>query len=75
MDTRSTPRVFHLQRHSDMTGISGTGCVAWGVLWPDGTVSIRWTSDDPSFVNWERGMASVRRVHGHGGATEIVWED
>jgi hypothetical protein len=68
------PEVFHLDRLVDVSGISGTGCVAWGVRWPDGTVSIRWCSEDPSFVNWERGMESVERIHGHGGSTRIVWE-
>lgn len=67
------PEVFHLERDVDHSGISGTGTVAWGVLWPDGTVSLRWRSDDPSFVNWGS-IDAVRRVHGHGGSTRIVWE-
>ncbi|WKV74240.1 hypothetical protein AW27_023650 [Streptomyces sp. PCS3-D2] len=69
------PRRFYLNRHTDVSGISGTGVVADGVLWPDGTASVRWRGDHPSVVFWDRGQLSVDHVHGHGGATEIVWLD
>ena len=68
------PRLFHLQRDHDVTGVSGTGRVADGVLWPDGTVSIRWTGPMPSAVFWHS-LANALHVHGHGGATRIVWAD
>ncbi|MFJ7417950.1 hypothetical protein ACIQXD_04975 [Streptomyces uncialis] len=67
-------RRFHLQRTTDITGVSGTGHVADGVLWPDGTVSIRWAGDRPSIVFWGS-LADAEAVHGHGGATRIVWDD
>ncbi|MFC8267825.1 hypothetical protein ACFUIZ_19140 [Streptomyces cinereoruber] len=67
-------RRFRLQRHTDVTGVSGTGVVADGVLWPDGTASIRWRGDRPSAVFWDD-IAHAEAVHGHGGATEIVWDD
>jgi hypothetical protein len=69
------PRIFHLQRDHDVTGVSGTGVVADGVLWPDGTASVRWRSEHPSIVFWDRGAVSVKHVHGHGGATRIVLAD
>jgi hypothetical protein len=68
------PRVFHLQRDHDVSGVSGTGRVADGVLWPDGTVTIRWRGDRPSTVNWDR-LADAEHVHGHQGATRIIWAD
>lgn len=68
------PRRFHLQRNHDVTGVSGTGRVANGVLWPDGTVSIRWAGDRPSTVFWDD-VAHAEAVHGHGGHTRIVWDD
>jgi hypothetical protein len=68
------PRRFHLQRDTDITGVSGTGRVANGVLWPDGSVSIRWTGDRPSTVHWDD-LAHAQHVHGHGGHTRIVWDD
>lgn len=74
MPKPSLPRRFHLQRHHDVSGVSGTGTVALGVLWPDGTASVRWLGDRPSIVFWDS-MADAEAVHGHGGATEIVWDD
>jgi hypothetical protein len=68
------PRRFHLQRDTDITGVSGTGRVADGVLWPDGSVAIRWRGDRPSTVHWDR-IADAEHVHGHHGATRIVWDD
>jgi len=68
------PRRFHLQRHHDVSGVSGTGTVAVGVRWPDGTASVRWLGPRPSIVFWDS-MADAEAVHGHGGATEIVWDD
>lgn len=67
-------RLFALQRDHDVTGVSGTGIVADGVRWPDGTVSIRWRGERPSTVSWNS-LDDAEHVHGHGGATRIVWSD
>jgi hypothetical protein len=58
-----------------VSGISGLGDVADGVLWPDGTASVRWRGEHPSIVFWDRGRVSVEFIHGHQGATEIVFVD
>lgn len=71
-DERTAVRVFHLQRERDLSGISGTGRVADGVQWPDGTVSIRWRGPRPSTVTWDS-IDHAEQVHGHGGTTRIVW--
>jgi hypothetical protein len=69
-------RIFRLVRDVDPTGISGTGTVAEGVEFTDGTVALRWTSTWPtSVVFHERGMESVLAIHGHGGNTRVVWVD
>lgn len=68
------PRRFHLQRDLDVTGASGTGRVADGIQWPDGTVSIRWRGERPSVVFWAS-IQDAEQVHGHGGASRIVWDD
>lgn len=68
------PRAFVLKRHEDATGVSGTGIVAGGVLFPDGVVALRWYSQWPtSVVFHDKGLDSVRAVHGHDGKTEIVF--
>ncbi len=63
--------VFTLVRDVDVSGVSGTGVVADGVIWPDGTVSVRWRGEHPSIVFW-RSLDSVKVIHGHDGATRIV---
>jgi hypothetical protein len=73
-ETAAAPRVFHLQRDLDVTGVSGGGRVADGVLWPDGTVTVRWRGDKPSTAVWGS-LADAQAVHGHGGATRIVFDD
>ncbi len=69
-----TPRVFTLVRETDHTGVSGTGVIASGCEWPDGTVALRWNTETPSttiFENIERMLA----VHGHDGSTRIEWAE
>lgn len=71
-----TIRPFVLVRDTDATGVSGTGVVAEGVEFTSGIVALRWLSEFPtSVVFHDRGMESVRAVHGHNGATRIVWID
>ncbi len=67
------PRTFHLQRDEDVTGASGSGHVADGVLWPDGTVTVKWLGEYASEVSWPKGIEAVERIHGHDGRTRIVW--
>lgn len=68
-------RRFHLQRDIDATGASGTGHVADGVLWPDGTATVHWRGEDNSDAFWPTGMDGIRRRSCHDGATRIVWDD
>jgi len=71
-----TARAFHLERDTDVSGVSGVGVVAEGVEFSDGTVALRWLSDWPtSVVFHDRGLAAVEAVHGHGGHTRIVFEE
>lgn len=67
------PRVFHLQRDVDVTGMSGTGQVADGVVWPDGSVTVRWRGERPSTVCWAS-LEDAESVHGHGGKTRVVFD-
>lgn len=67
-------RGFSLHRMDDETGVSGTGVVAWGVQWPDGTVSMRWFGATPSFLNYGC-IEHVQAVHGHHGKTIIIWDE
>lgn len=66
-------RLFYLERHEDVSGVSGTGTVADGVEFDDGTVVIHWRGDDRSTVVWAS-IEAAERVHGHDGKTSFVWE-
>lgn len=69
-------RRFQLHRDVDVTGVSGKGVVAEGVEFSDGVVVMRWLGEWPTSIVWhDRGIESVRYVHGHGGATRLVWID
>lgn len=68
------PRLFVLDRHVDVTGLSGTGVVAEGAQWSDKTASLRWLGAHPSTVAWAS-VDQIIAVHGHGGATELRWLD
>lgn len=66
---------FVLARDTDVSGVSGTGIVANGILWPDGQAAIHWTgSTYPTTTPHPGGMDSVLAVHGHGGATRVAWQ-
>jgi hypothetical protein len=62
---------FELHRDVDETGVSGTGVVAQGVAFDDGTVALRWLGNIGSTVIYAH-MADVERIHGHNGQTRIV---
>lgn len=72
---RSGPRCFQLFRHEDVSGVSGTGVVAEGVLWSDGTVALRWGGCYPTTTVWQDGIDALLTVHGHNGRTTIRWLD
>lgn len=70
----TAPRRFQLMRDVDHTGVSNTGLVADGVVWPDGSVAIRWRGQHASTVVWAS-LDDAMAVHGHGGHTRCVWLD
>jgi len=78
-------RTFHLERDVDVTGLSGTGVVADGVCFEDGTTVVRWRELPPDHEHYLRGVRAttvifpnpeaVEALHGHNGATRINWRD
>lgn len=69
------PRRFVLRRTVDVTGVSGTGDVAEGVEWSDGTVVLRWRGKWATTVVWDYGLDALLAVHGHNGSTVVRWLD
>ncbi len=66
------PRTFELVRYRDLSGVSGTGVVAEGCVFTDGSVALRWRGNNPATAVWPD-VESVLAVHGHQGATEVRW--
>ncbi len=64
---------FHLLRLEDESGVSGTGWVAEGVVFSNGWVALTWLGETPS-LNFYPSIEAVEAIHGHGGATRIVFD-
>jgi hypothetical protein len=69
-----TARRFEMHRDHDVSGVSGTGVVAEGVEFTDGTVAIRWLTEHGSTVAWAD-LEAAKKVHGHDGKTRFVFLD
>jgi len=68
-------RRFVLHRITDVSGYSGTGIVAEGAEFGDGRVVMRWTTNSAHSIVLHDSAQELIRVHGHNGATQIVWLD
>lgn len=65
-------KFFWLQRNIDVSGTSGTGLVAEGVVFSNGWCALHWLSPITS-VAYYQSINELEAIHGHNGATEIVW--
>lgn len=71
-------RRFQLHRDKDISGVSGVGVVAEGVQFPDGSCAMRWpalTSGAKAATAIWPDVESIELVHGHNGATRVVFLD
>lgn len=80
---RDWPVPFGLERSADPSGVSGTGTVATGVIWPDGRASMLWRGNTVpagaprpvrQLITWEA-AEDVELVHGHRGASRLRRRD
>jgi len=62
---------FFLKRIEDETGISGTGVVARGVVFPSGKVVLEWQTFHSSICIYNN-LSDVEQIHGHNGKTLVV---
>jgi len=67
-------KTFLLVREEDETGISGTGIVAEGVQFTDGTIAMRWLTEHTSTAIY-KDEETLLHIHGHGGKTTVHWEN
>lgn len=64
---------FWLKRKQDVSGTSGTGIVAEGIIFSNGWCAIHWLTQYTS-VAFYQSISECEAIHGHNGATEIVYE-
>lgn len=64
---------FKLMRRMDISGVSGTGLVAEGVVFKNGKTVLCWTRP-PYAISVFDSTGEMMSVHGHGGSTELVWD-
>lgn len=69
------PAVGFLVRSDDVTGLSGTGRVAWIVEFPDGPCVVRWCVSDVRQTAVFDCCEDVLAIHGHDGRTKAEWHD
>lgn len=67
-------RRFILNRDEDVSGCSGTGVVAEGVVFTDGTTVLRWLTEYTSTAIYDSAKELIS-IHGHGGSTQLQWID
>jgi hypothetical protein len=67
-------RRFILDRTEDVSGVSGTGTVAEGCQFTDGRAVIRWCVGLRSTAIYDS-VDELLQIHGHSGATRVVWVD
>ena len=67
------PKTFKLVRSVDVSGISGTGSIAEGIVFHDKQTVLSWFGRIHSIEVFPC-LENVLEIHGHGGATKIEWD-
>ena len=73
-DVKMPGRRFWLVREEDVSGVSGTGVVAEGIEFSNGQAVLSWLVGGGSLGVYSS-INSLVKIHGHGGATQVVWAD
>ncbi|MDY6770006.1 MAG: hypothetical protein SVU88_03465 [Candidatus Nanohaloarchaea archaeon] len=74
MNEKDRVRRFKLVRHEDESGVSGTGVVAYGCVFPNGRAALTWDTE-PTSTAWYDSIEELEEIHGHDGKTEVEWID
>lgn len=65
-----TALVYTLQRHHDVSGVSGEGAVATAIEFDDGHAVLHWDSATPSTTVYTD-IRHITALHGHSGASTL----
>lgn len=71
---RRRVHTFVLKRLEDVSGVSGTGRVAEGIVFHDGQVALSWYGRFHT-IEILPSILSVMEIHGHNGKTNVIWDD
>ena len=63
---------FYLNRTVDVSGISGEGRIAEGVVFSTGKVVLQWIAEYQSTAVYDS-MEDLISIHGHEGSTQVEW--
>ena len=63
---------FYLLRNKDVSGVSGEGVVARGVILESGRCVLEFVNSVHTSINIYQNITDVELIHGHSGATEII---
>lgn len=74
MPEGSIPKRFQFHRDRDESGVSGVGVVAEGCLFSNGFCTLTWLTPFQSVTTYTS-MSDMIAVHGHNGATRVVFLD
>ena len=66
-------KLFWLRRLEDVSGTSGLGMVAEGVVFSNGWCALHWLTKYTS-VAYYQSVAELEAIHGHNGATVVVFD-
>lgn len=69
---QSLLKYFVLNRKVDISGKSGTGIVAIGVILPSGKCVLEWLGSEITETIFES-VEQIERIHGHGGLTAVEY--
>ena len=67
------PKRFWLLRVNDVSGVSGTGVVAHGVIFENGQCAMSWLTQYSSIAIYS-GIGTLKKIHEHNGATKLIFE-
>ena len=62
---------FHVLRHEDVHGNTGTGIVAQGVIFSTGKCVLQWLHEIASIATFDS-LSDLEAIHGHSGKTVVV---
>ena len=67
-------QLFYLDRKEDVSGTSGTGIVAEGIVFSNGKCALSWTTQYQSIAVYDS-IDDLIAIHGHDGKTTVVFSD